>query len=88
MFNHQNICIHQGEKQLGGIEVEQIRRISNVRIHVERVIGNICKKCSILGTTQPIHFVTIGNGEVTTPDKIATSCCDLVNLYDSVAPFE
>ena len=41
----------------------------------EAVIGNICKKYSILGTTQPIDFVTLGSGEVTIPDKILTSCC-------------
>ena len=46
------------------------------------------KKYSILGATQPIHFVTVGNGEVTTPDKIVTSCCALVNLCDSVVPLE
>ena len=55
---------------------------------MERVIGNIRKKYSILGATQPIDFVTVGNGEVTTPDKIVTSCCALVNLCDSVVPFE
>ena len=68
--------------------MEQTRRIANVRIQVERVIGNICKKFSILGATQPIDFVTFGNGEVTTPDKIVTSCCALVNLCESVVPFE
>ena len=36
---------------------------------------------SILGATQPINFVTVRNGEVTTPDKIVTSCCALVNLW-------
>ena len=49
---------------------------------MERVIGNIRKKYSILGATQPTHFVTVGNGEVTKPDKIVTSYGALVNLCD------
>ena len=69
-----------------GIEVEQTRRIANVRIHVKRVIRNIRKKYSILGATQPIDFVTVWN--VTTLDKIVTIFCALVNICDSVVPFE
>ena len=76
----------KGKKQLGGIEVEPTRQTANVNIHVERVIGNIRKKYSILGATQPIDFVSVANGEVTIPDKIVTSCCALVNLCDSVVP--
>ena len=78
----------KGKRQLGDIEVEQTRLIANVRIHAERVNGNIRNKYSILGATQPIDFVTVGNGEVTTPDKIVTSCCALVNLCDSVVSLE
>ena len=68
--------------------MEQTRRIANVCIHVERVIGNICKKYSILSATQPIDFVTVRNGDATTLDKIVTSCCALVNICDSVVPFD
>ena len=44
----------RGKSHLTGIEVEQTRKIANVHIHVERVIGNIRKKYLILSDTQPI----------------------------------
>ena len=45
------LAFTRGKKQLSGIEVG---RIANVRIHVERVIGNVRKKYSLLSMCQPL----------------------------------
>ena len=46
-----------GPNQLRPEKVEDTRIIANVRIHVERVIGNLRKKYSILNGTIPIDFL-------------------------------
>ena len=74
----------RGKKQL---EVEQTRRIANVRIHVERVIGNVRKKYSLLSLCQPIDFLSRKpDDDVTTLDKMVTVACALNNLCNSVVP--
>ena len=77
----------RGKKQLNGIEVEQSRRITNVRIHVERVIGNLRQKYTLLHTTQPIDYLACKTGDnCTTLDKIVTVCCALTNICNSEIP--
>lgn len=47
----------KGKSQLDPVDVEQIRGIANVRIHVERVIGLLRRKYTILEGTLPTDFL-------------------------------
>ena len=52
-----------GKSQLSALEVEEIRSITNVRIHIERVIGVVRQKYIILQGTLPISFMSKRIGE-------------------------
>ena len=79
----------RGKNQLSALEIEETRTIANVRIHVERVIGNVRQKYPILQNTLPIHFVHKRDGEDTPlVDRIVRVCCALVNVCDSVVPYD
>ncbi len=46
-----------------------------MRIHIERVIGNIRQKYTILSSTQPIDYVLSSDEQETILDKIVCGMC-------------
>ena len=77
----------RGKKQLEKVDVDWSRELSLVRIHVERVIGVLKQKFTILQGVLPITLVTDNTDKTkATIDKIVRVCCALVNLCPSVVP--
>ena len=96
MFKHAQLAIPaftRGQDQLDPVEVEETQNIANVRIHVERIIGLLRRKYTILSGILPIDFrisSSTGSQEGAIPmiDRILNVCSALVNLCPGIVPFD
>jgi len=78
----------RGKKQLRKMEVDTTRQLAHVRIHVERVIGVVRQKSTILQSTLPISLIMCDKDKnISTINKIVTICCALCNHCESVVSF-
>lgn len=78
----------KGKKQLEKVQVDWSRELSILRIHVERVIGVLKQKYTLLQSTLPISFIANRDQGAAAIEKLIRVCCALVNLSPSVVPQE
>ena len=77
----------RGKTQLSQREVEMSKKLSQVRIHVERIIGLLKNKYTILRGKLPITILKHKNDfEECNIDRILVVCASLVNLCKSTVP--
>uniref|UniRef100_A0A8P4GDX5 DDE Tnp4 domain-containing protein n=1 Tax=Dicentrarchus labrax TaxID=13489 RepID=A0A8P4GDX5_DICLA len=77
----------KGRKQLSPVELESIRGLASVRIHVERVIGETRNRYTILQSTIGIQMCEAEHPKgLTVLDKIVHVCCALTNVAPSIIP--
>lgn len=76
----------RGRQQLSGLEVAQSRKMSRIRIHVERAIGRL-KSFRILQNTLPVSMVKRRHdSSLCTADKLLIVCAALSNLGKPLVP--
>ena len=79
----------KGKKQLSKAQVDLSRQLSRVRIHVERIIGVVRQKYTILHSTLPINSIMCSEAqEDSVIDKVVTVSCALCNCCNSVVSFD
>ena len=80
----------KGCEQLPPADVEATRKLANVRIHVERIIGVVRQRFQILSATGVLQkdYMTLKTSKGVILDSVVRACCAVNNVLEGVVPFD
>ena len=80
----------RGCEQLPPSEVEATRKLANVRIHVERIIGAVRQRYQVLSATGVLQkeLISQKTSRGVVLDSVVRVCCALNNVLEGIVPFD